>query len=808
MSRQTTSRVALLMLALAIFPGCSPTQPFYFHNDGDLSHFLDKATEIEYPDVESEPLPETSQCQAPLTVSRPDFQEMWDLTLEECITIALQNSKTIRQLGAVSPFGQVSGYLSSGGSGVYNVLGSTTVYSPAMTQSQGNRQGTNPTLEGAGGVEDALADFDAQLQIRGNSPSGSLIQRLDRADNRATAISTFIPALNEYVRSGLRTDLSKRTASGARFTMSNFTDYNRWTGPWDTGTNVGPGQKVNSDWTTGFEVRWDQPLLRGRGTMINRIPVMLARINEDISLVGFEAVVRNFVFDVEKTYWELHKYYRNLETAKIGRDSAQGAWRIVYEKFNEGVAPAQEEAYAREQYFQFRAGVERSLQDLYDTESRLRWMMGLAATDGRLIRPIDEPTLARVEFDWPSVQTEALVRSPELRQAKWTLKAREFEVIAAKNRLLPQLDVGMLYRWIGRGDELIRRDDSGKNFGSTVTSEYTGSAAFNELASGNYQEADIFVSFGMPVGFRRELTAVRNTQLKVAQLKAQMEDAELSLVHNLSNALRAIDSYYVQAQTHFNRWSAAEKEVESATAKWKGGADTVDKVLEAQSRRAQAQVAFYEMLVEYNKAIAYVHFQKGSLLEYNNIELTEGNWPQKAYWDALALARQRDASYYLNYGWTRPGVISRGPVDQGIGRPVMGQPTPAEVILTPEPMPAGVGPEEGATVPESLPMPEPLTTQPSAPETGPITGGPATLMLNAPLVRSGDAGQAGGGLANPLRSQSFELGRLGLDQLRPGTASAAQAETNSLRPASPETNATVQPAGYSATISDTPNNRN
>ena len=54
MSRQTTSRVAWLMLALVLFTGCHPTQPFYFQSDGDLSHYVDKATEMEYPDVHTE----------------------------------------------------------------------------------------------------------------------------------------------------------------------------------------------------------------------------------------------------------------------------------------------------------------------------------------------------------------------------------------------------------------------------------------------------------------------------------------------------------------------------------------------------------------------------------------------------------------------------------------------------------------------------------------------------------------------------------------------------------------------------------
>ena len=65
--------------------------------------------------------------------------------------------------------------------------------------------------------------------------------------------------------------------------------------------------------------------------------------------------------------------------------------------------------------------------------------MGLAATDGRLIRPKDEPTTAKVVFDWYDVLNEGLARSVELREQKWIVKRRELELIAAKNFLLPQV---------------------------------------------------------------------------------------------------------------------------------------------------------------------------------------------------------------------------------------------------------------------------------------------------------------------------------------------------------------------------------
>ena len=52
---------------------------------------------------------------------------------------------------------------------------------------------------------------------------------------------------------------------------------------------------VPSDWTALIEAQVQHPLMRNRGTLINRIPVVLASLNEDISIAEFEVQVRNLV---------------------------------------------------------------------------------------------------------------------------------------------------------------------------------------------------------------------------------------------------------------------------------------------------------------------------------------------------------------------------------------------------------------------------------------------------------------------------------------------------------------------------------
>ena len=219
---------------------------------------------------------------------------------------------------------------------------------------------------------------------------------------------------------------------------------------------------------------------------------MIARINTDIALADFEAGVRNLVSDVEMAYWELYFQYRSLDAVIAGRDSALSTWRKIYTLYRIGGkgGEAEKEAQAREQYYLFRSTAEQSLNNLYATEAKLRYLLGLAATDGRLIRPKDEPTTAKVVFDWCEVLNEGLARSVELREQKWIVKRRELELIAAKNFLLPKLDLDAQYRWLGLGNDLFPDDNNaGGNF------HLPGSNAYQSLTDGQFQEWQI----GLPV---------------------------------------------------------------------------------------------------------------------------------------------------------------------------------------------------------------------------------------------------------------------------------------------------------------------
>jgi outer membrane protein TolC len=653
-----------VLAVLTALSGCHPTQPFYLHERGDLAHYLDTATQIEYPDVNKAALSEAAGSQEPLTILDPQFDRFWDLTLEEAICITLYNSKVVRTL-TVSPSTNIRNLADILPDSILRAPeAAATVYDPALVEANPGSLGRNvgisnaispeggtvrsdrfPGSLGAGeaGVEAALAEFDAHLS------GGMRWNNTDRQPNVNAAGAPFQSPLRQDWRNFVRLD--KRAATGTEFLMMAHAEYQ------DLATQTRP---IPSDWTAFLTLEARHPLLRGSGTQVNRSNVVVARINTDRELAEFEIAVRNLVFDVERAYWDLYFQYRNLEARKVARDSALVQWKKIKTKQIVSVpgGEAEKEAQARQQYFRFRSEVESSLRDVFKVENRFRYLLGLAASDGRMIRPADEPVTSKVDFDWGQILCEALYRSPELRRQKWLIKRREMELIVARNDLLPELDVAAFYRWLGRGDDLIEANRRGLNFPAP------GSLAWDELSEGRYQESGVNLQFHMPLGFRKELAGVRWAQLNIARDKAVLDEMELELSHALTAAYQDLEAYYHLMQTNFNWRVAAQKEVDSVQAAFEAGTATLDLLLRAQQSRADAETAYYQSLQQYNQAIAHVHYRKSSLLQYNGVQLAEGPWPEKAYFDALGHARRRDASRYLNYGYTRPRVMSRGPVDQ------------------------------------------------------------------------------------------------------------------------------------------------
>ena len=654
-----------LVLAFVLVTGCSPTQPFFINESPDLQHYLNTATSIEYPDVNVASLPEATESLPPLTVGNHDYQ-FRDLSLEECVNLALQNAIFLPTTSGIAEQRQniaaqfVSGTPQQFGS-LFDVAlqQTTTQTNPLTVDGNGNRLLPRGALRAnqIGGVEDALAEFDAVW-------SGFLdFSTTDRPQNVGVG-NTINPQFSEATNITQQSALSKRIATGGVASLRQQILYTRNNTPTPPVSNF--ARQYASDYTTIIEAQVQHPLARNRGTYVNRIPVMLASMNEDISIATFEAQVRNLVRDVENAYWDLYLAYRAVSTAAIARNSALATAEFTKLNMRNGVAPRFELSQAESQYWNLHRRLTAALVGsnlpgddpfgVYGRERALRQLLGLTMTDKLLIRPIDEPTVARVEFDWYESVAQMLYLSPELRNQKYRIKQSELEMAIAKNQILPDVNLTLFYRWVGLGDTLGPAGRDRAPFPAP------GSSSLASLTSGDFQEGGLRLDVSMPVGLRREMLRIRNAQMTLRINQAYLREQERMLVGELSGAIGKASGHFSQLQSAANEWQAAEQEVDARLVQYREGTSPVNVVLQSQQRRAEAQISYYRALVEYNKSINYVDYLRGTLLVNSNITLREGPWNSKAYCDALERARERAAGYQLQYGVTRPGVVRTGPV--------------------------------------------------------------------------------------------------------------------------------------------------
>ena len=537
---------------------------------------------------------------APITLRDPEAfatAEYLDLTLEQVVTIASMNASVLRDLNA------------------------TVLRAPPLVA-------TDQTLElvetdPQQSIEGALSAFDAQLNAFGRWQNNDR-----RFNNRffGGGANAFQQDVHDYV-----VQLSKRTATGANLALRSVTDYD---------ANNATGNLTSSAWQTQFHAELRQPLLRGGGLTFNRIAgagavpgvyngVLIAKTNSDISHSKFRQDVRDYFSNVVNAYWDLYYAYRDVDAKREALERSRQTWQSYEAQKTSDRVSGSGEALSREQYYRFKSELQDALAGkivqrtqvnnassggtfagqggVQVAERRLRLLIGLPISDGVFLRPIEEPIRAPLVYDLPALAMESIQRRPELQQQRLLVKRREMEVLAARNFLLPHLDLVTIYRIRGLDRRLAGSD-----------------SAFREFASLDFQEYEGGIEFGLPIGFRQAHAAVRNARLQLIRDQAVLQEQERQILHDLTAAVAEADRAHAQTETNLNRYLAARDASDSLEANRQAGLPiNLDQLLDTQRRLSESESRYFLSLAEYMVALKNVQFETGSLLQNSPLSIAE-----------------------------------------------------------------------------------------------------------------------------------------------------------------------------------------
>jgi hypothetical protein len=155
----------------------------------------------------------------------------------------------------------------------------------------------------------------------------------------------------------------------------------------------------------------------------------------------------------------------------------------------------------------------------------------------------------------------------------------------------------------------------------------------------------------------------------LARNRRILREQQRQVLHDLSNAVADVDRSYENSKTAYNLLVASENQLNSIQAAYDAGETSLFILLDVQRRLAQARIGFDRSCVEYALAIRNVHFEKGSLLDYNHVYLSEGPSGVRPACTAEHSARRLDhmqSHPILNYTYAYPRSVSVGPYPQQV----------------------------------------------------------------------------------------------------------------------------------------------
>jgi outer membrane protein len=367
-----------------------------------------------------------------------------------------------------------------------------------------------------------------------------------------------------------------------------------------------PALRWNPVWTDSFAAELRQPLLRNFGIDFNRAQINIRKLQRQANEEAFRGRVIDILNQTEQAYWTLVAVRRDVVTSAETLAHAQNTLDQVearrdFDAYQTLVYRSQTAVKAREFDYinvknRVRNAEDQLLNLLNDPDMPL-------SADCELI-PIDNPMLTPVVRDRFKIVETALERRPELLQARDSVDIARLQLGIAKNQALPQLDA--VYRMTVNG--------IGGN----------AAGAWDQMTGGNFTDNFVGIEFAWNFGERAERAGIRIAALQQSQTVLQYKRSLDDVITDCRVALRNLETNYEQISPSHQAVIAAHENLRSLQERQERKSPAeLDTILSAQVSLAETRRGFLQAVTQYNTGIIDVERAKGTLLEYDNVVLSQ-----------------------------------------------------------------------------------------------------------------------------------------------------------------------------------------
>ncbi|MHC5542980.1 TolC family protein, partial [Singulisphaera rosea] len=299
-------------------------------------------------------------------------------------------------------------------------------------------------------------------------------------------------------------------------------------------------------------------------------PFEIAQAKPTLDVTHFRAEIMAHVRSVEQIYWSVVQQKAQLRATEQAVTYAKDILKREQAELQTGRGTVADVAECTQRLEQFQLDLVTKTSDVITTERQLCNILGIQPSRHRII-PTTPPVIAPITPDWNESVRTMLANQPDIVRASDELK------------------------------------DFDADYAAKVIQQYT--SQFNSTGNTGPKSKD------------DGKDDVPSVQAKAR--KYVYADAIHQYTHILARFFLEIDAGYKQYQTASRLREAAKQRLEAQKSFYEEGRITIDRLLDATSQYASALGTEAQYKTNYNISIAALEEAKGTLLEFDNIKLSQ-----------------------------------------------------------------------------------------------------------------------------------------------------------------------------------------
>ena len=393
-----------------------------------------------------------------------------------------------------------------------------------------------------------------------------------------------------------------------------------------TSTNSG-FSTFNPALNSNLSIRFSQPLLRNRGTYVNKLNLMSARSRLRVSEYNLRFNLLNMVNSAENAYWDVVSARESLKVAEGGQQVAEEFLKLSQKQLELGALSPLDIFNPERQLATAKLAVSQAQFTLAQKEDALRKQ--IAADLDSKVRDLPLVLTESAEspesgpLDRESTVQKALNARPDLKAAVQNLDVDDLALRSARNGLLPNLSLTGSYQTQGRGGVFYRRTNifNGDGTSSSILASTPGGFgdALDQMFGFGYPVYSFGLTLSLPIKSHAASADMADALVAKKRDSLNVRTTQQQIRLDILNAVTNLEGSKEQLKLALTARDLAQKNYDAEKKKYELGTEQNQFVLQAQNDLVTAESNVVINRINVRRNLLTVLTKTGELLDERGI---------------------------------------------------------------------------------------------------------------------------------------------------------------------------------------------